>query len=181
MQLLKRIQKKKSDIRNQETIAFIQKRIDAAKWFLQALRQREQTLLKTARVIVERQAQFLQSGDPIQLQPLILKDVAKEVEVDVSTISRIVNNKRIQTPFGIFLLRYFFTQSIPTTEDEQISSRALKTILVQLIEKEEKKQPLSDAALHRLLQAQGFLIARRTVTKYREQLQIPVARLRKAW
>ena len=182
LQLLHRLQdQKRKDPRSQETITFIQKRIDTANWFIEALRQREQTLLGTARIIVERQAHFLQSGDPMCLKPLILKDVAEKVNVDVSTVSRIVNNKRIQTLFGVFSLRYFFTQAVSTSEDNQISNRALKALITQLIDQEDKKRPLSDDALHKILKEKGFSIARRTVAKYREQLHIPVARLRKIW
>ena len=182
LQLLQHLQKrKKKDSRSQETITFIQKRVSTAKWFLQALQQREQTLLHTARIIVEHQLRFLQSGDPVKLRPLILKDVAQKVGMDVSTISRIVNNKCIQTPFGLFPLRYFFTQGVAVSEDKQISSRALKTMISQLIDNEDKQRPLPDATLQQLLKEKGLLIARRTVAKYREQLHIPVARLRKTW
>lgn len=174
-------QQNKKDPNHQETLAFIQKKIEAAKWFLQALVQREHTLFSTARIIIKKQAAFFESGDPIQLRPLILKQIAEEVGVDASTISRIVNKKHIQTPFGMFSLRYFFTQGVPTVDKEPVSSRAIKEVLQQLISQEDKQNTLSDEALQHALKAQGYVIARRTVTKYREQLQIPIARLRKAW
>ena len=166
---------------HKETIVFIQKKIEAARSFLQALHQRKETLLSTARMIVKKQRAFMHSGDPMHLKPLVLKNVAQQLQVDISTISRIVNNKRIQTPFGIFSLRYFFSQSISKTGAEQVSNRVVKTLLQQIVENEDKKQPLSDENLQGRLQRRGYTVARRTVTKYREQLHIPVARMRKSW
>ena len=182
IQMLRRMQKEKNtNSRTLETIRFIKRKAESAKWFIQALHQREQTLLGTARMVIERQADFLSSGDTMKLKPLILLQVAENLKVDVSTISRIVNNKRIQTPFGIFTLRYFFSQAISTDQKQLVSNRAIKALLQQLIDSEDKRRPLVDEALHRILKEKGYTIARRTVAKYRELLQIPPARLRKEW
>ena len=181
-QLLHRMQKTKAlEPRNRETLRFIKSKSEAAHWFIQALQQRADTLLGTARIIIEQQRAFLLSGDPMQLRPLILVDVADRLKVDVSTISRIVNNKRIQTLFGIFSLRYFFSQSVSTQGTDEVSNRVVQTYLQQLIQEENKSKPFSDEALSRILKSKGYLTARRTVTKYRELLRIPVARLRKQW
>ena len=180
LNMLRAVQTKK-DVRNQETLAFIQQKIASAKWFKQAIFQREQTLLSTARIIVQKQMPFFLSGDPMKLAPLVLQDVATPLGVGVSTVSRIVNNKRIETAFGVFLLRYFFAQGIPKQDKAQVSSRSVKTLLEQFIQKEDKKHPFSDERLQSMLKEKGFVIARRTVAKYRELLRLPVARLRKAW
>ena len=178
---LKLLQKGKKDPRMRQTHVFLHKKIEAAKWFLQALVQREERLLGTAQVIVSRQTPFLHSGDPMDMKPMNLKEIADELNIDPSTVSRIVNQKTIQTSFGVFSLKHFFTQAIPQVGGEGVSNRAVRKVLHNMIQSEDKAKPLSDEALHTALVAKGYAIARRTVAKYREQLKIPVARLRKHW
>jgi RNA polymerase sigma-54 factor len=162
-----------------ETITFVKQKLDAAKWFIDAIKQRQQTLLKTMEAIVEFQLVFFQEGDESKLRPMILKDIAEKIDMDISTISRVANSKSVQTDFGIYPLKYFFSEGISTESGEDASSREVKNILKSLIEEESKSTPYSDDKLEKLLKAKGYNIARRTVAKYREQLGIPVARLRK--
>jgi RNA polymerase sigma-54 factor len=163
----------------QEATAFVKQKVGAAKWFIDALKQRQQTLLRTMQAIVELQYDFFLEGDESKLKPMILKDVAQVIDMDISTVSRIVNNKSVQTNFGIYPLKFFFTEAISTTIGEDVSSQAVRQALAALIEKENKQQPYADEQLAAMLLQQGYQIARRTVAKYREQLRIPVARLRK--
>lgn len=173
----------KSDKNNnkhiKETVSFVKQKLDAAKWFIDAIKQRQQTLLKTMKAIVEYQYDFFLEGDESHLKPMILKDIANRIEMDISTVSRVANSKAVQTDFGIYPLKYFFSEGIATDTGEDASSREVKNILKELIENEPKNAPLSDDKLEKLLNKRGYNIARRTVAKYREQLNIPVARLRK--
>lgn len=172
----------KSDKNNKiikETVQFVKQKLDAARWFIDAIKQRQQTLLKTMRAIVDYQFDFFLDGDESLLKPMILKDIATQIEMDISTVSRVANSKSVQTEFGIFPLKYFFSEGIATESGEDASSREVKNILKEMITAEAKKVPLSDDKLEKLLNLRGYNIARRTVAKYREQLNIPVARLRK--
>ena len=162
-----------------ETVTFVKQRLDAAKWFIDAIKQRQQTLLKTMNAIVKFQFDFFFMGDESKLRPMILKDIATIIDMDVSTVSRVANSKSIQTEFGIYPLKYFFSEGISTDSGEDVSSREVKNILKDLIDHEPKLNPLSDDKLEKMLNDQGYNIARRTVAKYREQLNIPVALLRK--
>jgi len=157
----------------------VKQKLDAAKWFIDAIRQRQQTLLRTMEAIIKYQYDFFLDGDESKLRPMILKDIATEIAMDISTVSRVASSKSVQTEFGIYPLKYFFSEGISTDTGEDVSSREVKHILKEIIDGEEKKKPLSDDKLERLLKDKGYAIARRTVAKYREQLNIPVARLRK--
>lgn len=170
---------KKKDKKLRQTVTFVKQKLDSAKWFIDAIRQRQETLLKTMRAIVQYQYDFFMSGDESRLRPMILKDIAEEINMDISTVSRVANSKSVQTDFGIFLLKFFFSESIVTDTGEEVSSKEVKHILKQIIDGEDKRKPLSDDKLEKLLRLRGYNIARRTVAKYRENLKIPVARLRK--
>jgi RNA polymerase sigma-54 factor len=170
----------KKDSKVKETFDFVKQRIEAAQWFIDAIRQRQFTLLNTMEAIAEKQeAFFLSEGDDKKLRPMILKDIAEEVGMDISTISRVANSKYVQTDFGIFPLKYFFTEGIETEGGEVVSNREVKKSLEEIITGESKRKPLSDDKIADMLKGKGYNIARRTVAKYREQLGIPVARLRK--
>ena len=169
----------KKDKRQKEAVLFIKQKIDAAKWFIDAIKQRQHTLLSTMNAIMEHQYNFFLTGDETELRPMILKDIAEKTGLDISTVSRVANSKFVQTEFGTYRLKFFFSESLSTDSGEEVSTREVKKILSDLIEGEDKKHPLSDERLTELLQEKGYNIARRTVAKYREQLNIPVARLRK--
>ena len=169
----------KKDKRQKEAVLFIKQKIDAAKWFIDAIKQRQHTLLSTMNAIMEHQYNFFLTGDETALKPMILKDIAEKTNLDISTVSRVANSKFVQTEFGTYRLKFFFSESLSTDSGEEVSTREVKKILSDLVENEEKKYPLSDERLTELLQEKGYNIARRTVAKYREQLNIPVARLRK--
>ena len=169
----------KKDKRQKEAVLFIKPKIDAAKWFIDAIKQRQHTLLSTMNAIMEHQKDFFLTGDETSLKPMILKDIAEKTGLDISTVSRVANSKFVQTEFGTYRLKFFFSESLSTDSGEEVSTREVKKILSDLIEGENKKRPLSDERLTELLQEKGYNIARRTVAKYREQLNIPVARLRK--
>lgn len=162
-----------------ETASFIKQKLDSAKWFIDAIQQRQQTLIKTMQAIIDYQHKYFLEGDESRLKPMILKDVADRIHMDISTVSRVVSSKSIQTEFGVFPLKYFFSEGITTESGEDVSSREVKTKLREIIDEEDKAQPLSDEKLEKVLKEIGYNIARRTVAKYREQLNIPVARLRK--
>lgn len=164
-----------------EAAAFIKQKIDSAKWFITAIKQRNATLLLTMNTIIQLQKEYFEDGDETKLRPMILKDVADRTGLDVSTISRVVNSKYVQTDFGIFSLKFFFSEAMKTIDGEEVSSREIKKILSDCVEEEDKYKPLTDEALMDILQDKGYQIARRTVAKYREMLGIPVARLRKQW
>lgn len=169
----------KKDRRQKEAVLFIKQKIDAAKWFIDAIKQRQHTLLSTMNAIMEHQKDFFLTGDETTLKPMILKDIAEKTALDISTVSRVANSKFVQTEFGTYRLKFFFSESLSTDSGEEVSTREVKKILSDLIDGENKKKPLSDELLTELLQEKGYNIARRTVAKYREQLNIPVARLRK--
>ena len=158
---------------------FVKQKIDSAKWFIDAIKQRQNTLLTTMKAIMDYQKEYFLTGDETTLRPMILKDIAEIVGLDISTISRVANSKHVLTPYGTFLLKTFFSESLSTDSGEEVSTREVKKILEEAIEGEDKKKPLTDERLAQLLKEKGYNIARRTVAKYREQLNIPVARLRK--
>ena len=162
-----------------EAVLFIKQKLDAAKWFIDAIRQRQQTLLLTMSAIMHYQKAYFLSGDEEQLRPMILKDIADEVEMDVSTISRVANSKYVDTPYGTKLIKEFFSESMTNDQGEEVSTREIKSILKTVIVEEDKKKPWTDEKLAKILKEKGYPIARRTVAKYREQLDFPVARLRK--
>ena len=169
----------KSSKSDKEALQFVKQKLDSAKWFIDAIQQRQQTLLYTMKAIVDYQREYFLSGDDTDLKPMILKDIADIVEMDISTISRVANSKYVQTPYGIMSLKYFFSESLSTSSGEEVSTREVKKILQEAVDAEDKKKPLTDQKLTDLLKEKGYNIARRTVAKYREQLDIPVARLRK--
>src|SRR3954447_11358766 len=169
----------KKDKRQKEAVLFIKQKIDSAKWFIDMIKQRQQTLIGTMSSIMNYQKEFFLTGDETTLKPMILKDIAEMTGLDISTVSRVANSKFVQTEFGTYRLKFFFSESLSTDTGEEVSTREVKKILSNLIEGEDKKKPLSDERLTELLQEKGYNIARRTVAKYREQLNIPVARLRK--
>jgi RNA polymerase sigma-54 factor len=162
-----------------DAVMFIKQKLDAAKWFIEAVRQRQQTLFVTMSSIMHYQQEYFLSGDERKLKPMILKDIADEIEMDVSTISRVANSKYVDTPYGTKLIKEFFSESMKNDQGEDVSTREIKKILETVVEEESKKKPLTDEALAKILKEKGYPIARRTVAKYREQLDIPVARLRK--
>lgn len=168
-------------VRNEdkEAIQFVKSKIDSAKWFISAIKQRHDTLMRTMRTILDYQSEYFKDGDKSKLRPMILKDIADRTGLDVSTISRVVNSKYVQTSFGIILLKSLFSEAMQTESGEEVSSYEIKTILQQCIDEEDKRRPLTDENLMDILNAKGYRIARRTVAKYREMLGIPVARLRK--
>ncbi len=178
-QMLRDMEKRTKKSREEkETHVFLKSKIESARWFMEMLRQRQQTLMAVMQTIVTLQDSFFKSGKSIR--PMILKDVAERVHLDVSTISRVVNGKYVQTPFGVYELRYFFNEGITTESGEEISNLEVKKILADIIENEPKDKPHSDQKLMEILRKKGFKVARRTVTKYREQMKLPPARLRKA-
>ncbi|MCF6350074.1 MAG: RNA polymerase factor sigma-54 [Flavobacteriaceae bacterium] len=162
-----------------EAVFFIKQKLDAAQWFIDAVRQRQQTLMLTMTAIMQHQEAYFLSGDEVKLKPMILKDIADKINMDVSTVSRVANSKYVDTPYGTKLIKYFFSESMKNDQGEDVSTKEIKNILQKVINEESKKKPLTDEKLAALLKEYGYLIARRTVAKYREQLNIPVARLRK--
>ena len=167
----------KKDMKN--AVNFVKQKIDSAKWFIDAIKQRQNTLLLTMNAILEYQQEYFIDGDETKLKPMILKDVAEMTGLDISTVSRVANSKYIQTHFGIFPLKFFFSEGLQTDSGEEVSTREIKRILQDCIENEDKRRPLTDERLTDILQEKGYQIARRTVAKYREQLNIHVARLRR--
>lgn len=162
-----------------DAVLFIKQKLDAAKWFIEAVRQRQQTLFVTMSAIMHYQEEYFLTGDERKLRPMILKDIADKIDMDVSTISRVANSKYVDTPYGTKLIKEFFSESMTNDQGEEVSTREIKKILETVIEEENKKKPLTDDSLAKILKEKGYPIARRTVAKYREQLDIPVARLRK--
>ncbi|RZK45610.1 MAG: RNA polymerase sigma-54 factor, partial [Pedobacter sp.] len=167
------------DKKLKEAVQFVKQKLDSAKWFIDAIKQRQQTLLKTMNAIMHYQYEYFLTGDERKLRPMILKDIADKIEMDISTVSRVANSKYVQTEFGTFLLKSFFSEAIQTESGEEVSNKEVKKILEDNIGKEDKRKPLADERLTEILKEQGYNIARRTVAKYREQMNIPVARLRK--
>lgn len=167
------------DRAGREAASFVKQKLDSAKWFIEAIKQRQNTLQNTMNAIIEFQKEYFMDGDETKLKPMVLKNIAEKTGLDISTISRVVNCKYIQTPFGIFPLKYFFSEGLMTEKGEEVSTREIKKILAESIEQEDKSKPLTDEELVGVLQKKGYIVARRTVAKYREQLNIPIARLRK--
>ena len=165
--------------KDKEAIQFVKNKIDSAKWFISAIKQRHDTLMRTMQTILDYQQEYFKDGDKSKLRPMILKDIADRTELDVSTISRVVNSKYVQTQFGIILLKSLFSEAMQTDSGEEVSSYEIKNIVQQCIDEEDKRRPLTDETLMDILNSKGYRIARRTVAKYREMLGIPVARLRK--
>ena len=162
-----------------DAMMFVKQKLDSARWFIDAIKQRHDTLIRTMQAIVDYQIEYFKTGDETKLRPMILKDIAEIILRDISTISRVSNSKYIQTSFGTFSVKYFFSESLTNDEGEEVSTREVKKILQDLIGTEDKKKPWTDESLAKELKTKGYNIARRTVAKYREQLDIPVARLRK--
>jgi len=171
--------KSKEDKNLKDAAQYIKQKLDGAKWFIDSVKQRQNTLLATMEAIVKRQREFFNDGDETKLRPMILKDIADEIHMDISTISRVANSKYVQTDFGIISLKFFFSEAITNSAGEEVSNKEVKKILENAIGAENKRKPLPDEALMNLLKEKGYSIARRTVAKYREQMDLPVARLRK--
>ncbi len=169
----------KKDKRQKEAVLFIKQKIDSAKWFIDMIKQRQDTLIGTMGAIMKHQQEFFLTGDETTMRPMILKDIAELTALDISTVSRVANSKFVQTEFGTYRLKFFFSESLSTDSGEEVSTREVKKILSDMIHEEDKHKPLSDEVLTEMLQEKGYNIARRTVAKYREQLNVPVARLRK--
>ena len=170
---------KRANRQEKEAVMFIKQKIDSAKWFIDAIRQRQQTMYRTMYAILQYQYDFFLSGDQKTLRPMILKDIAEITGLDISTVSRVANSKFVQTEFGTKRLKDFFSESLMTKNGEEVSTLEVKKILTDIISAENKRKPLSDEKLKNMLREKGYNIARRTVAKYREQLNVPVARLRK--
>ena len=179
VKMLEDFSKSKESRSMQEAATFVRQKIDSAKWFIDAIRQRQHTLYITMKAIMDMQQEYFLTGDDTKLKPMILKDIAEKVGLDISTISRVANSKYVQTPYGTFLLKTFFSEGITNEEGEEVSTREIKKILQDCVADEDKAKPLTDEELMIVLKEKGYPIARRTVAKYREQLGIPVARLRK--
>ena len=162
-----------------EAALFVKQKLDSAKWFIDAIVQRQQTLMLTMQSILNYQRDYFLTGDERKLRPMILKDIAEEIGMDISTVSRVASNKYIQTPYGTFLIKRFFSESMTNADGEEVSTREIKKILEDTVAEENKQKPMTDDALAKILKEKGYPIARRTVAKYREQLDIPVARMRK--
>ena len=177
--MIKEYQRNKKDPKAKDALVFIKQKLDSAKWFIDAIKQRQNTLLITMEAIMEHQRDFFLTGDETKMKPMILKDIAEKVSMDISTVSRVANSKYVQTDHGTYLLKFFFSESLMTDSGEEVSTREVKKILEEAIIAENKQNPLTDDELTKLLRGKGYNIARRTVAKYREQLHMPVARLRK--
>jgi RNA polymerase sigma-54 factor len=162
-----------------EAALFVKQKLDSAKWFIDAIVQRQQTLMLTMQSILNYQRDYFLTGDERKLRPMILKDIAEEIGMDISTVSRVASNKYIQTPYGTFLIKRFFSESMTNADGEEVSTREIKKILEDTVAEENKRKPMTDDALAKILKEKGYPIARRTVAKYREQLDISVARMRK--
>ena len=178
--MLKGYQDSKEKSKSQkDAVLFIKQKLDAAKWFIDAIKQRQQTLLITMNAIMHHQKEYFLTGDERKLKPMILKDIADEINMDVSTVSRVANSKYVSTPYGTKLIKEFFSESMKNDQGEDVSTREIKKILETVVSEEDKRKPLTDEKLSKILKEKGYPIARRTVAKYREQLDVPVARLRK--
>ena len=179
LNMLKEYSQGKDNKETREAVSFIKNKIDSANWFIDAIKQRQDTLYVTMKAIMEYQRDFFLTGDEGKLKPMILKDIADKVGLDVSTISRVVNSKYVSTAYGTFPLKFFFSEGLVSDEGEEVSTREIKKIVRESVENEDKSNPLTDDELTAILKDKGYTIARRTIAKYREQLGIPVARLRK--
>ena len=178
--MLKGYKEAKNKTKSQkDAVQFIKQKLDGAKWFIEAIKQRQQTLFVTMSAIMNYQKEYFLTGDELKLKPMILKNIADEIDMDVSTVSRVANSKYVDTPYGTKLIKEFFSESMTNAQGEEVSTREIKKILETVIEVENKKRPLTDEKLAKILKDKGYPIARRTIAKYREQLDIPVARLRK--
>ena len=179
-EMLDHYSKDKKNVKtNRPAIQFVKQKLDSAKWFIDALKQRQHTLYQTMHTIMEYQYEYFLDGDMRKLKKMVLRDIAEKIKMDISTVSRVANSKYVQTPFGTFLLKSFFSEGMQTDSGEEVSSKEVKQILMDCIGSEDKRQPMTDDALMKILNQKGYNIARRTVAKYREMLDIPVARLRK--
>ncbi|HNQ61766.1 MAG TPA: RNA polymerase factor sigma-54 [Bacteroidia bacterium] len=179
-EMLDHYSKDKKNVKaNKEAIQFVKTKLDSAKWFIDAMKQRQHTLFETMRTIMDYQSEYFMEGDQRKLKKMVLRDIAEKIGMDISTVSRVANSKYVQTPFGTFLLKSFFSEGLQTDSGEEVSSKEVKQILSDTISGEDKRKPLTDDALTAILNEKGYNIARRTVAKYREMLDIPVARLRK--
>jgi len=172
-------QKEQATKSQKDAVLFVKQKLDSAKWFIDAIKQRQNTLLNTMQTIIDLQHDYFMTGDETKIKPMILKDIADKIDMDISTVSRVANSKYIQTPYGTFLLKTFFSESMQNSDGQEVSTREIKKILQDTIGVEDKKRPLTDEKLAQVLKQKGYPIARRTVAKYREQLSIPVGRLRK--
>ncbi len=179
IEMLNDFSKQKNNKTNKEAINFVKNKIESAKWFIEAVKQRHNTLYVTMEAIMNYQKEYFLTGDETKLKPMILKDISEKVGLDISTISRVANSKYVQTAYGTFSLKSFFSESLTNDDGEEVSTREIKKILMDCIEQEDKSKPLTDDVLAQILKEKGYNIARRTIAKYREQLDIPVARLRK--
>ena len=179
-EMLDHYSKDKKNVKaNKDAITFVKAKLDSAKWFIDALKQRQHTLYQTMHTIMDYQHEYFLEGDMRKLKKMVLRDIAEKIGMDISTVSRVANSKYVQTPFGTFLLKSFFSEGLSTESGEEVSSKEVKQILTDCIGAEDKRKPLTDDALTKILNQKGYNIARRTVAKYREMLDIPVARLRK--
>ncbi len=170
---------KKNIKRNEKTIVFLKQKIDSAKWFVDAIKQRQNTLMLIMNAIMDYQKEYFLTGNPIKIKPMILKNISKKIGVGISTVSRVANNKYVNTPYGTFLIKSFFSEKMINQEGKEISSIEIKKLLGESIDKENKKKPFTDVKLSEILKKKGYLVARRTIAKYRDQMHIPVARMRK--
>ena len=168
-----------SEREKKEAAVFVKKKLDSAKWFVEAIKQRHNTLQSTMQAIIDYQHDYFMDGDETHLKPMVLKDIAEKTGFDISTISRVVNSKYIETHFGIYPLKYFFSEGLENQEGEEVSTRELKKALQDCIDAEDKRKPLTDDQLVAEMTRRGYKVARRTIAKYRDQLNIPKARLRK--
>ena len=168
-----------SDRERKEAVTFVKQKLDSAKWFVEALKQRQNTLSRTMEAILQYQHDFFATGDETKLKPMVLKDIAERTGFDISTISRVVNSKYIETYFGIYPLKYFFSEGMEDKEGREVSTRELKKVLMECVAAEDKKKPLTDEQLVLEMEKHGYKVARRTIAKYRGQLGIPLARWRK--
>ena len=171
--------KENKDKSQKDAVMFIKQKLDSAKWFIDAVNQRRDTLLRTIKAIADYQKDYFLTGDERKIKPMILKDIAEKIDMDISTVSRVANSKYVQTPYGVKLLKEFFSESMKDAQGEDVSTIKIKNILQSVVDQEDKRKPLTDEQLAKALKEKGFPIARRTIAKYREQLGIPVARLRK--
>ncbi len=178
-EMLNNLKSGKKNKKQREAMSFIKQKVDSAKWFIDAIKQRQHTLYDTMKAIMDYQKEYFLTGDEAKLKPMILKDIAEKIGMDISTVSRVANSKYVQTDFGTFLLKKFFSESMTNRDGEEVSTHEIKKHLKDIIENEDKKKPYTDEKLAELLKEKGYNIARRTIAKYREQLGIPVARLRK--
>jgi RNA polymerase sigma-54 factor len=177
--MLSEYSKDKKAENSKDAVQFVKQKLDGARWFIDAINQRNHTLMQTMRAIMEYQYDYFLDGDQKKLNKMVLRDIAEKIGMDISTVSRVCNSKYVQTAFGTFLLKSFFSEGMQTDSGEEVSSKEVKQILTEAIAAEDKKKPITDDALMSVLNEKGYNIARRTVAKYREQLGIPVARLRK--